>query len=302
MPYNSPMKKKGSSCMQMKDYKGKPSGLMMEGSAAYMSMLHNNEGKSKEGKLPESAPARSASNYDASGPTGGFGPTEPTAQEVKNKKRKDLYKSMDSPNSKPENAKEYKSPATMSPLNNDHDKNIDPKTGKKITYRLKGTSDMYDDEGFLKPEFAMDEGGAGEAGADRFFDRQRRADEALNIAQNLLTGGASANLGHISTDYPYAAGHIVGKTYDDRGYIDTSVGPTQANIDRLREINRSDPERAFNEIAARTRNVMLGDAADDWKMEVDPLNQYERRRSGWRNKKRKTLGAPGQTLYEKTRG
>lgn len=41
MPYNSPMKKKGSSCMQMKDYKGKPSGLMMEGSAMHMSMLHN---------------------------------------------------------------------------------------------------------------------------------------------------------------------------------------------------------------------------------------------------------------------
>lgn len=40
MPYNSPMKKKGSSCMQMKDYKGKPSGLMMEGSAMHMSMLH----------------------------------------------------------------------------------------------------------------------------------------------------------------------------------------------------------------------------------------------------------------------
>ncbi len=35
MPYNSPMKKKGSSCMQMKDHKGKPSGLMMEGSVAY---------------------------------------------------------------------------------------------------------------------------------------------------------------------------------------------------------------------------------------------------------------------------
>tara|TARA_S200002703_G_scaffold29533_1_gene25447 strand:+ start:4113 stop:4622 length:510 start_codon:yes stop_codon:yes gene_type:complete len=35
------MKKKGSSCMQMKDYKGKPSGLMMEGSAMHMSMLHN---------------------------------------------------------------------------------------------------------------------------------------------------------------------------------------------------------------------------------------------------------------------
>lgn len=35
MPYDSPMKKKGSSCMQMKDPKGKPSGLMMEGSVAH---------------------------------------------------------------------------------------------------------------------------------------------------------------------------------------------------------------------------------------------------------------------------
>ena len=35
MTYNSPMKKKGSSCMQMKDHKGKPSGLMMEGSVAH---------------------------------------------------------------------------------------------------------------------------------------------------------------------------------------------------------------------------------------------------------------------------
>ncbi len=35
MPYDSPMKKKGSACMQLKDHKGKPSGLMMEGSVAY---------------------------------------------------------------------------------------------------------------------------------------------------------------------------------------------------------------------------------------------------------------------------
>jgi hypothetical protein len=31
-----PYKKKGSSCVQLKDHKGKPSGLMMEGSVAYM--------------------------------------------------------------------------------------------------------------------------------------------------------------------------------------------------------------------------------------------------------------------------
>jgi hypothetical protein len=118
----------------------------------------------------------------------------------------------------------------------------------------------------------------------------------------MLTGGASANLGHTATDFPHAAGNIVGKTYDDRGYLDMSVDPTQANIDRLREVNRSDPERAFQEISANTRNATLGDAHGDWKMEVDPLNQFERMRSGWRNKKRKTLGAPGQTLYEKTMG
>ena len=36
MPYNNPIQKKSSSCMQMKDHKGKPTGLMMEGSLAHM--------------------------------------------------------------------------------------------------------------------------------------------------------------------------------------------------------------------------------------------------------------------------
>lgn len=35
MAYNNPIQKKGSSCVQMKDHKGKPAGLMMEGSVAY---------------------------------------------------------------------------------------------------------------------------------------------------------------------------------------------------------------------------------------------------------------------------
>lgn len=270
MPYNSPMKKKGSSCVQMKDHKGKPSGLMMEGSVAYQ----------EETKKVEEAKAKKLDKK----------------QEIK--ETKDLLTEMPIDNKSSALEMGHESPVKMSPLNDNHD--IDPKTGKKITYRLKGTSNMYDDEGFLKPEFAMDEGGAGEEGANTFFDRQRRADGALNIAQNLLTGGASANLGHISTDYPHAAGLIVGQTMTDDGrYLDTSVEPAQANIDRLREINRSDPERAFNEISARTRGATLGDAHDDWKMEVDPLNQFDRMRSGWRNKKRKSLGDPGQTLNEK---
>lgn len=35
MPYNNPIKKKDSACKQLKSEKGKPSGLMMEGSVAY---------------------------------------------------------------------------------------------------------------------------------------------------------------------------------------------------------------------------------------------------------------------------
>ncbi|MGI9556219.1 MAG: hypothetical protein ACR2M9_05090 [Cyanophyceae cyanobacterium] len=47
MPYSkSPMKK--SSCIKMYDGKGKPSGLMMEGSAVHMSMLHKEKTKKLE--------------------------------------------------------------------------------------------------------------------------------------------------------------------------------------------------------------------------------------------------------------
>jgi len=139
-------------CIQMKDHKGKTTGLMMEGSAMHMSMLHRESakqekkdllkdmpvddkasaiemspykmdhgspakqtggGKSKEGGKIPSKPKAEADSYDPFGPTGGFGPTEPTATEIKNKQRKDLYKGMKSPDSKPKNAKEYKSPATF---------------------------------------------------------------------------------------------------------------------------------------------------------------------------------------------
>ena len=185
------------------------------------------------------------------------------------------------------------SPAKMSPLNDNHWK-IDPKTGKRV-----------DEFGTEIPEgFAssMGENYDDESASNFYADRQRRADEALNIAQNMLTGGASANLGATSTDYPHAAQEIVGRNYDEKGqYRDFSTERTQADIDRLRELNRVQPQAAFDEISARTRNLgySIGEKADDWKMEVDPLNQFERMRSGWRNKKRKTLGAPGQTEYQK---
>jgi len=240
MPYDSPMKKKGSSCMQMKDYKGKPSGLMMEGSVAH--------------------------------------------QESAKQEKKDLMKDMP--------VDDKASALEMSPLNDNHD--IDPKTGKRVDEF--GTPIP---EGFVS---SMGENYDDESASNFYADRQRRADEALNIAQNMLTGGASANLGAISTDYPSAAQEIVGRNYDEKGqYRDFSTERTQANIDRLRELNRVNPQAAFDEISARTRNLgySIGEKADDWKMQVDPLNQYERMRSGSRLRKRKTLGAPGQTTYQK---
>jgi len=240
MPYDSPMKKKGSSCMQMKDYKGKPSGLMMEGSVAH--------------------------------------------QESAKQEKKDLMKDMP--------VDDKASALEMSPLNDNHD--IDPKTGKRVDEF--GTPIP---EGFVS---SMGENYDDESASNFYANRQRRADEALNIAQNMLTGGASANLGAISTDYPSAAQEIVGRNYDEKGqYRDFSTERTQANIDRLRELNRVNPQAAFDEISARTRNLgySIGEKADDWKMQVDPLNQYERMRSGSRLRKRKTLGAPGQTTYQK---
>lgn len=52
MPY-SPMQK---SCMKMKDHKGKTTGLMMEGSAMHMSMLHQESAKQEKKDLLKDMP------------------------------------------------------------------------------------------------------------------------------------------------------------------------------------------------------------------------------------------------------
>ena len=52
MPY-SPMQK---SCMKMKDHKGKTTGLMMEGSAMHMSMLHQESAEQEKKDLMKDMP------------------------------------------------------------------------------------------------------------------------------------------------------------------------------------------------------------------------------------------------------
>jgi len=162
MPYNNPIKKKSSSCMQMKDYKGKPVGLMMEGSVNHMSMLHKETDKQEKENLEGPKGENPIDNR-------GVGQMSP-------------YKMShgDSPNK-------------MSPLNDNHD--IDPKTGKKITYRLKGTSDMYDAEGFLKPEYS----GASQAAQD--------AEYGIILSDlNKITRGRTFSTGDEERDFEYRSG------------------------------------------------------------------------------------------------
>lgn len=147
MPYNNPIKKKDSACKQLKSEKGKPSGLMMEGSVAY--------------------------------------------QESEKQEKKDLMKDM--PVDDKASALEM-SPYKMSPLNDNHD--IDPKTGKKITYRLKGTSHMYDDEGFLKPEYS----GAGQAAQEAEYGL------VLSDLNKITQGGRTFSTGDEERDFEYRSG------------------------------------------------------------------------------------------------
>jgi len=153
MPYNNPIKKKSSSCMQMKDYKGKPVGLMMEGSVNHMSMLHKETDKQEKENLEGPKGENPIDNR-------GVGQMSP-------------YKMShgDSPNK-------------MSPLNDNHD--IDPKTGKKITYRLKGTSDMYDAEGFLKPEFMAE--GTQDLTPEKMYTRDLGIDQGTPGTADYIPG------------------------------------------------------------------------------------------------------------------
>ena len=57
MPYNNPIKKKDSACKQLKSEKGKPTGLMMEGSVNHMSMLHKEADKQEVKNLERQKPS-----------------------------------------------------------------------------------------------------------------------------------------------------------------------------------------------------------------------------------------------------
>lgn len=171
MPYDSPMKKKGSSCMQMKDHKGKPSGLMMEGSAMHMSMLHQ-----EKTKKVEEAKAKKLDKK----------------QEIKEKKDLLEYMPVDDKASAMEMSPykmDHGSPAEFtgmsggSALHTNHDKDERSGKGKSMTEGIElgeataSLSDMYKRDAEMKlpafPEFTKTAGGdmqvkSGSGGVEAF--------------------------------------------------------------------------------------------------------------------------------------
>ncbi len=155
-----------------------------------------------------------------------------------------------------------------------------------------------DEFGTPIPEgFVADAPDYGEAASKTFFDRQRRSNEALNIAEGIASGDVSMNLGATATDYPSAAGLIVGGE---------GVESAKENIARLRKLSRTNPVEAFEEISSQVSRApyRIGEASGDFQRLIDPLNQYQS--GGFLNSQyygsrgRKNLGVgSGQTVYEK---
>ncbi len=271
MPYNSPMKKKGSSCVQMKDPKGKPSGLMMEGSVAYQ----------EKTKKVEEAKAKKLDKK----------------QEIK--ETKDLLTEM--PVDDKASAMEmspYKmdhegSPNKMSPLNDNHGK-IDPKTGKRVVQPF---VDPGAPEGFVndaRPYDFTNERGVRLQGeydpeeASRVFTgAQSQVQNALDLAKRQLGGEEVFNkmlkggYGSRSLTGPQAAQVITGysageegeETVGGGGKVRFNIGAVQNKLDELNKLAITDPVSARSYVSKRISGAPLGDDSNKFMRDINPLKR-----------------------------
>lgn len=180
MPYDSPMKKKGSSCMQLKDHKGKPSGLMMEGSVNYMSMLHQ-----EKTKKAEEAKAKKLDKK----------------QEIQEKK--DLLTEMPIDNRGVGQMSPYKMDHEGSPMHDNHDK--DERSGKAKPFMDPGA-----------PEgFTADAPDYGEAASKRFFKSQDIVNKAVQTLEG-IEGGKTPYTGYANAASTVKQALLGGKGRKDK--------------------------------------------------------------------------------------
>jgi len=247
MPYNSPMKKKGSSCVQMKDPKGKPSGLMMEGSAMHMSMLHKETDEQEAKNDLDDTPVQDKASAMEMSP----------------------YK-MDHEGS----------PNKMSPLNDNHGK-IDPKTGKRVVQPF---VDLGAPEGF---ESSMGENYDEEAASRRFMGAQSQVQNALDLAERQLGGEEVFNkmlkggYGSRSLTGPQAAQVITGYSSGEEGEETVGGGGTvrfntdavRNKLNELKKLAITDPVSARSYVSKRVSGAPLGDDANKFMRDINPLKR-----------------------------
>ena len=260
MPYNSPMQKKGSACKQLKNHRGKPSGFMMEGSVAHMSMLHQESAKQKKENLE--------------GPTGENPVVDKgTALEMS-----------------PYKMDHEGSPNKMSPLNDNHWK-IDPKTGKKVDEFGTPIEDFVSD---AKPyEFTNERGVKvkGEYDPEEmskvFFGAQDQVQNALDLASRQLSGEEVFNTmlkggyGSTSLTGPQAAQIITGYSSGPEGKEIVGGGgrvrfnkdAVQAKLEELQKLAVTDPVAARSYVSKRISGAPLGDFSSKFMRDIDPLKR-----------------------------
>ncbi len=248
MPYNSPMKKKGSSCVQMKDHKGKPSGLMMEGSAMHVSMLHKETDKQEAKNDLDDTPVQD----------------EASAMEMS-----------------PYKMDHEGSPNKMSPLNDNHGK-IDPKTGKRVVQPFLDPG-PDPSQGFTDDSASYDE----EEPSRVFFGAQSQVQNALDLAKRQLGGEEVFNkmlkggYGSRSLTGPQAAQVITGysageegeETVGGGGKVRFNIGAVQNKLDELNKLAITDPVSARSYVSKRLSGAPLGDDSNKFMRDINPLKR-----------------------------
>lgn len=266
MPYNNPIKKKDSACKQLKSEKGKPSGLMMEGSLMHMSML--NEEKTKQ---VEEAKAKKLDKK----------------QEIK--ETKDLLTEMPIDNKASALEMGHESPAKMSPLNDNHD--IDPKTGKRVVQPF---VDPGAPEGFVNDLSGTFEDQYGntlsydeEQPSRTFMGAQKEVQNALGLAERQLSGEEVFNTmlqggyGSTALTGPKAAQVITGYSSGEEGQETVGGGgkvrfnkdAVRAKLDELNKLAITNPVEAKRYISNRISGAPLGDFSSKFQRDINPLKR-----------------------------
>lgn len=248
MPYNSPMQKKGSACKQLKNHRGKPSGFMMEGSVAHMSMLHQESTKQKKENLE--------------GPKGENPVVDKgTALEMS-----------------PYKMDHEGSPNKMSPLNDNHP-GYDPKTGER---KIQPFVDTPAPEGFVS---SMGENYDENEATNIFTNAQNQVLNALSLAEKQLKGEEVFNklikggYGSTAITGPQAAQIITGysageegeETVGGQGKVRFNISAVENKLNELKELAVTDPVAARNYISKRLSGAPLGDFSKTFMRDIDPL-------------------------------